>query len=160
MNCFGKAGLLASPDEYRCDGDVTADDDIECLEDKFRQLSALPSAIPDGATVSDFVSAADDVQAVSDRTDAEIVADEANPSSDDDADDASTQPCTTAELASAFSLIRRCCGPTEGGGLAYVKSLNNIEDGLMNITAQTKKQARLTDFFRAKKSAMNFVFFL
>ncbi|XP_049268354.1 uncharacterized protein LOC125757154 [Rhipicephalus sanguineus] len=153
VNCFRKAGFLASPDDF--ESDITADDDMGCLENDFRQLSAFPGAIADGATASDFVGADDDVQAVSDLTDAEIVADvagadEADLSSDDDADDASKKPCAAAELASAFSLIRRCCGAMEGAGLGYLEGLSNIEDGLMKFMADKKKQSNVTDFFHAK----------
>lgn len=152
VNCFRKAGFVVAPDEGCSD---TEDDDVDCLDSDFRELAAFPGAIPDGTTAHDFVSADDHVPAVADRTDAEIVADvasadDADLSSDESSDEHSEPPCTAAALASAFSVIRRCCGAMEGAGLCHLDGLNKIEDSLMTLMAQKKRQAVLTDYFFAK----------
>lgn len=125
-----------------------AADDLECLDDDFRQLSAFPGATADGATATDFINANDGMQAILDGTDAETVADvagvdAANLSNDEDADSALKQPCTAAELSLAFSFIRRFCGTIEGRGLDSVERLNNIENGLMSFMAKNKRQSSL-----------------
>ncbi|XP_072142948.1 tigger transposable element-derived protein 6-like [Dermacentor andersoni] len=72
VNYFRKAGFVVAADNRCLDSE---DDDAGCLESEFRELSALPGTIPGGVTACDFVNADDSVQAVADRTDAEIVAD-------------------------------------------------------------------------------------
>lgn len=150
VNCFRKAGCVVTPDEACSD---TEDDGVECFDCEFQALAAFPGAIQDGATARDFLSADDDAQAVADLTDAEIVADIAIAAAEEAAtsdSDEDIHPPTAAELASAFSVIRRCCGAMEGAGLSHLDSVSKLEDSLMNFMAQKKKQSKLTDFFHAK----------
>lgn len=102
VSCFCKAGLEVAPDK-RC-----SDDGAECLDNECQTLSAFSGTIPDGPTA--HFSADDDVQAVVDRNDAEIVVDicdvEEEPDSSSDSD-MHTQPPTAAQLASAFSVLHR-----------------------------------------------------
>lgn len=87
-------------------------DDAGCLDNEFRELSALPRAIPGGITARDFVSADDDMQTVADHVDADIVpdiigADDTNSSSGKDCDEVNQPPYTAAELA--FSIASFQC---------------------------------------------------
>ncbi|XP_065293236.1 tigger transposable element-derived protein 6-like [Dermacentor albipictus] len=151
VNCIRKAGFVVAAD----DGCLDNEDDAGCLDSKFRELSAFPGPIPGGVTARDFVSADDGVQAVADRADVELVADimgdeDADSSSGEGSNKEDQPPCTVAELASAFSVIRRCWGTMEGAGLCHLDTVDKLEDSLRNLMVQKKKQAKVTDFFLPK----------
>ncbi|KAK8769982.1 hypothetical protein V5799_013553 [Amblyomma americanum] len=150
-NCFGKAGLEVARDEC-----PEALDDDEYLEDAFRDLSNFSGTVPPEVTVDDFINADSEVQAVADLADEDIVAGIAGVQDSDSSDNEGncvfeeTRPCTATELASAFSLIRRCCGEMEGTGLSHLDSLEKIETSVLNFISQRKKQPKISDFFSVK----------
>ncbi|XP_075547626.1 uncharacterized protein LOC142582106 [Dermacentor variabilis] len=63
---------------------------------------------------------------------------DADSSSGEGSDEEDQPPCTAAELASAFSVIRCCCGTMEGAGLSHLDTVNKLEDSLMNLMEGTK----------------------
>ncbi|XP_077502177.1 uncharacterized protein LOC144113137 [Amblyomma americanum] len=121
-NCFGKAGLEVAGHECP----EALDDNDECLEDAFCDLSHFPGVIPSELTAKDFINIDSEVQAVADLADEDIVAGIAGAQEGDSSDDEDNcvpeemRPCTAAELASAFSLIWRRRGEMEGTGLSHL----------------------------------------
>ncbi|KAH7962369.1 hypothetical protein HPB52_015747 [Rhipicephalus sanguineus] len=129
--------------------------------DSFRELASLfPAAVPPEVSADDFVEADCHVQAVASLADEEIVAavvgtQDAQADSLSDKEDrpdkaAATCAYSAAEMAAAFSLIRRCCGDMEGTGLSHLDSLDKIEASVFNFISKTKKQAKISDFFSCK----------
>ncbi|KAH7961237.1 hypothetical protein HPB52_006080 [Rhipicephalus sanguineus] len=110
------------------------DCDNECIDDVFRDLSSLfTAAVPPEVSADDFVEVDCNVQAVASLADEDIVAADAgtqdaqadSSSGDEDHPDeaAATHAYSAAEVATAFSLIRRCCGGMEETGLSHLDSL-------------------------------------
>ncbi|KAL1414842.1 hypothetical protein MTO96_007105 [Rhipicephalus appendiculatus] len=155
-NCFRKAGFgTAEPAETGEEGDD------ERIDDALRELSSLfPAAVPPEVSADNFVEADCNVQAVASLADEDIVAavagtQDAQPDSssgDEDRPDeaAATRAYSAAEVAAAFALIRRCCGDMEGTGLSHLDSLDKIEAGVFNFISNTKKQAKISNFFSRK----------
>ncbi|KAH7955606.1 hypothetical protein HPB52_001708 [Rhipicephalus sanguineus] len=63
---------------------------------------------------------------------------------------AATRMYSTAEVAAAFGLIRRCCGDMEGTVLSLLDSLDKIEASVFNFISMTKKQAKISSLFSRK----------
>ncbi|KAH7951058.1 hypothetical protein HPB52_004607 [Rhipicephalus sanguineus] len=112
--------------------------------------SLFPAAVPPEVSADDFVEADCNVQAVASLADEDIVAAvagtqdaQADSSSDEEdrPDEAvATRAYSAAEVAAAFSLIRRCCSGMEGTGLSHLDSLDKIEASIFNFISKTKKQ--------------------
>lgn len=107
-NYFRKAGFGVAKDD-RCLGNQG--NDAGCLDSECCELLVFPAAIPDSIMAWDFVSADDSVQAVVDRTDAEIVADiiraeDANSSSGEKCDEESQSPRARTQ-APVTSVMKR-----------------------------------------------------
>ncbi|KAH7984616.1 hypothetical protein HPB52_023286 [Rhipicephalus sanguineus] len=128
---------------------------------KVEKLASLfPAAVPPEVSADDFVEADCNVRSVASLTDEDIVAAVAgthdaqadSSSNEEDCPDeaAATRTYSTAEVATAFGLIRRCCGDMEGTGLLHLDSLDKIEANVFNLISKTKKQAKISDFFSCK----------
>lgn len=154
-NCFRKAGLVTAKLPETCED---GDGDNERMDDAFRELSSLfPAAVPAEVSADDFVNVDSNVQAVASLADEDIVAAVAGTQADSSSGDedrpdegAATRSYSTAEVAAAFSLIRRCCGDMEGTGLSHLNSLDKIEVGVFNFICKAKKQTNISDFFSRK----------
>ncbi|KAL1475021.1 hypothetical protein MTO96_037596 [Rhipicephalus appendiculatus] len=151
---FGTAESAETGEEGDDGGD-------ERIDEALRELSSrFPAAVPPEVSADDFVEADCNVQAVASLADEDIVAavagtQDAQPDSssgDEDRPDevAATRAYSAAEVAAAFALIRRCCGDMEGTGLSHLDSLDKIEAGVFNFISNTKKQAKISDFFSRK----------
>lgn len=77
-------------------------------------------------------------------------ADKADSSGDKDPSNRSRFTNTAAELVSAFGIICRRRGATEGMGFPHFGSLNKIESSVTNFMIENKQQAKLTEFFPMK----------
>lgn len=153
-NCFRKAGFC-DKENMSCDRDrdgAEGNNVVQQLCDAWQSLTAYEDAVPEGATLDDFLQSDANVVATEEIDDSEIirsVQDENDGSSDEDTahSDACVVP-SGKQVLDAIDAIRRYAGAQENMEQA-VEAIWRYERIVMPLIQQTV-QTKVTDYFARK----------
>lgn len=153
-NCFRHARFVVGAEESSEEDETSEDFEEPALEETWSEFSRFVGAVPESMTINDFVGD-DETGTTAELTDVEIAAEvtceltseavdgEPGPSTTED-----PAPLPTAgEAVAAVELLRRYFGGMEGSGLAFVDSLETMEQAVVRHAVNSKKQSTLLQFF-------------
>ncbi|XP_077533164.1 uncharacterized protein LOC144145425 [Haemaphysalis longicornis] len=153
-NCFRHARFVVGAEESSEEDETSEDFEEPALEETLSEFSRFVGAVSESMTIKDFVGD-DETGTTAELTDVEMAAKvtceltseavdgEPGPSTTED-----PAPLPTAgEAVAAVELLRRYFGGMEGSGLAFVDSLETMEQAVVRHAVNSKKQSKLLQFF-------------